>query len=155
MTDPMLKLLGDVVEPRPDGRDLRTRVEAAVLLAVDGTKLPAEIETALNGFMEQASEDRLRLVQRAVARSGLWAIGPVRFVTLVANLAADGHLELADAAQALAAVPRQERKHLSAAARHLLDVADAVVEDARDGVMEVEEDEVFREALRAFRTSNS
>lgn len=151
MTDPVLKLLGDVIAPYPDELDLRVRVDAVVRLAVEDAKLPTEIQTALNGLLEQASEERLRFVQQAVARARLWTVGPDRFVDLVAQLAANGHLTLAEAAQALAAVPRLERKQLSPAWQSLLEVADAVVEDARDRVMEIDDDTVFRDALRSLR----
>ena len=147
MTEQVLKLLGDVVAPFSIGADLRTRVDAAVALAVEDAGLPGEVEEALNGLMAEAQEARLREVQQAVVRSGVWQIGMARFVALVARLGAEGHLKITDAALALARLPHPERRRLCQAAQHLLDVADAVVEDARDGVMEIEDDETFRKAL--------
>lgn len=153
MTEQVLKLLGDVVAPFPSDGDLRARVDAAVALAVEDAGLPREVEAALNGLLEEASEARLRRVQQAVVRSGLWRVGTDRFVALVTRLATEGHLNLPDAARALADVPHSERRCLPQAAQHVLHVADAVVEDARDGVMEIEDDEIFREALRDLGAS--
>ena len=153
MTEHVLKLLGDVAAPITDGDDLRVRVDAAVALAVEDAGLPTEVEEALNGLMEEASEARLRGVQQAVVRSGLWQLGVGRFVALVARLAAEGHLKIPDAARALAHLPHLERRRLPQPAQHLVDVADAVVEDARDGVMEIEDDETFRKALGDLDTS--
>ena len=150
MTEPMLKLLGDVIAPYPGGLDLRARVDVAVAMAVEGMDLPAEIEAALNGFLGEAHEDKLRKVQQAVARAGLWKVGADRFVTLVAHLATQGMLEVPDAARALAGLPHVERRRLLPAARHLVSVADAVAEDAREGVMGIEDDDFFRDALRAL-----
>lgn len=153
MTEHVLKLLGEVVAPSATGGDLRARVDAAVALAVEDGGLPGEVEEALNGLMAEAQEARLRGVQQAVVRSGVWQIGVARFVALVARLAAEGHLKIPDAARALARLPHPERRRLPQAAQHLLDVADAVVEDACDGVMEIEDDETFRKALGDLDTS--
>lgn len=153
MTGQVLKLLGGVVAPSAPGGDLRAQVDAAVALAGEDAGFPREVDEALNGLMAEAQEARLRGVQQAVVRSGIWQIGVARFVALVARLAAEGHLQITDAARALACLPHAERRRLPQAAQHLLDVADAVVEDARDGVMEIEDDGTFRQALGDIDTS--
>lgn len=145
-----MKLLGDIIAHGSGSPDLHARFDTAMSMSVMNADLPASVDAALSGFLEAASEDRLRLLQLAVARSGLWTVGPERFVMLVAHLTVAGHLELPDAAGALCCIPVVERHQLSRAAQHLVDVADVVLHDARDGIMEIHDDEIFRDALRAF-----
>jgi len=148
MNESVLELLASVVAPHPGGLDLPARVEAAVATSLEENTLPSDVSAALDAFIEAGTEDRLRVLQQAVARSGLWTIGPEYFVALIARLTAERHLALPEAARALAAVPQTQRRRLDSSSKHLLDVADAVVEDARDGVMDIEADDTFWKALR-------
>jgi hypothetical protein len=148
MNEKGLKLLGDLVAPLEDVRDLPARSDAAIALVVEDAGLSSDVEAAINGFLEEPSEPRLRLVQVAVVRSGLWLIGARRFVDLASRLATDRHLTLAEAARALAGVPLAERKRLDRDQQEVLRIADVVLEDAQEGFIEIEDDELLLTALR-------
>lgn len=153
MTSTAMNLLGDVIAPYPGGLDLSARVDVAVALMVEDAELPLAVTEAIAGFLESATEDQLRRVQEAVVRSGLWMVGPDRFVCLLAQLTADRYLKLEEAARLLAGIPHVERRRLPPAAVHLIHVADAVVEDAKDGVMQIDDDQIFRDAVQGFLTT--
>jgi hypothetical protein len=117
-------------------------------LIIEEPELPPDVAKALDVFIERPSDEELRHVQEAVARAGMWGTGPELFVYIVAHLAADRRVALADAARTLAALPQLERRGLSPAASHLVEVADAVVEDSGEGLMEVDDDELFRDGVQ-------
>lgn len=150
MTSGTLALVADVVAPYPGGLELPRRTELAVKVLVEGEALPSRVLDAFERFVEQPSEDSLRSAQEAVARSGLFGIGSEQFVHLAARLLTDGRLTGADAASLLAALPHRQRKGLAQAAAHLVEVADAVAEDARDGIMEVDDDQLLRDAAASL-----
>jgi hypothetical protein len=150
MTSTTFQLLADVVAPYPGGRDLTERRKAAVRLIVEDETLPQAVSKTLDVFVQNANEEGLRRVQEAVARSKLLAIGSQRFVELVAQLMMTGQLTQTDGAALLSSVPYPERARLTGPAAHLVDVAAAVLEDARDGVMEVDEDQLLREAIASL-----
>jgi hypothetical protein len=118
------------------------------MLLMDDAEVPASISQVLGQFVECPDSEHLRAVQVATAGSGLWSVGPECFATLVAHLGAAGHLSLRESAAALAAIPIVERRSLRQITRHAIDVAEAVAEDAKDGVMQIDDDDVLREVLR-------
>jgi hypothetical protein len=147
MKSTAIGLVRELIAPYPGGLDPPARFDVALALMLDDAELPVEVAEAVAGFVESATEARLLRVQVAVAQSGLWTVGPDCFVALVARLTAGEYLKLEEAARLLAALPYVERESLSPAAVHLVEVADAVVEDAKDGVMEIDDDAIFRDAV--------
>jgi hypothetical protein len=147
MAEP-LSLLRDIVWPfEPQSVDARCAL--AVTLLGGDEQLPESVRNALVAFAQEAGAERLRDVQEAVARESLHNIGTDAFVPLTALLAMDGRLDMKTAAMILAEVPYDRREHLSRSFNRLLDVAGAVVEDVRDGVMDVDDDALFANALQA------
>jgi len=150
MNPSILRRLAEVIAPKVDGVDPKTRLDAAVAIAVEGSDLPPDLANALDEFLGAADDVALRRVQRAVAQSEVWAIGITSFVDLVARLTVEGDLGTEEAAHILSRLPHTERRHLSHAGQHVLDVADAVVEDEKDRVMRIGDDQIFRRALESL-----
>ena len=155
MTSTAMTLLGDLIAPRPGGLDISARIDIAVTLMVEDAELPLEVTSAIAGFLESATKDQLQRVQEAVARAGLWMVGSDCFVRLVASLTADRHLSSEEAARLLAIIPQIERRRLPPAAVHLIEVADAVIEDAKDGFMQIDDDHIFHEAVQSLLASST
>ena len=150
-----LKLLWDVVDPNLGACDFNLRIEAAIEIARNDATIPNAIEPALNALLAHSDEAHLSKLQTAVAQAGLWRIGPERFAALVTHLTIGNLLPLTDAARVLASIPYGERQGLPSQIQYLLDVADAVVEDFREGRMNPDEDDVLMAALRAIANVGS
>lgn len=129
---------------------LARRGELLLEILIDDVALPPPVVTGVDGFLSAPSAEALRALQRAVVRCGVWNTDMDAFVALVADLAAHGELNDVEAAHALASVPYPERDALRADAEELVAAADLVVEDKRDGFMEINDDDLFGAALRRF-----
>lgn len=153
MTGRALGLLSDIVAPILGDESIDARAQAALELLIEDDGLPRALDDALTGLVMSVNEESLRMVQKFVIGSGIWEIGVVRFVELVLRLVDGLWISIPEAAFALVQVPRLERLSLTAPAQRLLDLADAVVEDAREGVMQIEDDTEFSDAILQFDRS--
>jgi hypothetical protein len=144
VTAAQAQLLRDVVDPHQTSVD--RRAASAEKLLVDDESLPSGVVESLSTFI--GDTQRLADVQLAVVDARSWNIGVEFFAELVAHLALTVRaLSLAKAAGALSSIPFPERSNLSPDASRATDVADAVTEDASDGVMAVDDDDILRDAL--------
>lgn len=144
MTASQAQLLREIVDPRSSS-SVEAKQGAAEKLLVDDAGLPPGVVEALSSFFE--NPERIVDVQLALAKSRMWSIGPECFAQVVAQLTVAGRLAMAQAAGALGAIPNVQRAGLSSEASRAVDVADAVIEDAADGLMNVEDDDLLRNAL--------
>lgn len=144
MTALQADLLRQIADPRSTC-SIDAKLGAAEKLLVDDAGLPLQVVEALSSFFDDPS--RTVDVQLAVVGARMWDIGAECFAEVVAYLALTSRLAVAQAAGALGAIPVGQRAGLSSEASHAIDVADAVVEDASDGLMKVEDDDLLREAL--------
>ena len=141
----LMSLLGRIVDL--DESSPAFRLEVAIELAIESPELPRAVEAALNFLLASPDWASVDAVRRAVAEASFWQIGSERFVLVVADLARRGLIEEAGAASILAACPHPTRRGLSQDSLRLVEVADAVCEDAREGVMGIDEGSSFRKAL--------
>jgi hypothetical protein len=148
MTSKAIKLLLDIIAPYPGGPSLSERTHAAVALVVEDPDLPVELTQAIDAFLADQDVRRLHDVQRAAAVANLLAIGPRRYVDLVADLINRGQLTTEQGARLLVSIPYVERRWLPPSHLRLVEIADAVVEDAEDGVMAVDDDNLFAQAVQ-------
>lgn len=148
MNSILTKALSDIVAPYPGEPTLSARADAALTLAVDEPQLPRAVADAIGSFLACADMQRLLEVQKAVAQARLLGIGVSSHVHLVARLVNSGLLNNDEAASILAALPHVERRQLSPAFLYLVEIADAVVEDAKDAVMAVDDDRLFADAVQ-------
>ena len=155
MTPELQTSLRKAVVPFVAEKDFGGRLEAAMTLAVEGAELSPVVERALNSFLEQANEVNLRALQTAVISSGEVGIGAEPFVDLAVALIVHNLIEAGQAATALASLPYTTRAALSPEQEHIVQVADAVVEDAREGLLDVVDDNLLTEAARTCWASRS
>ena len=153
MTDNLLHLLAQLLSPLTEPAELASRVDTATSIVIEGDALPDALDRELNKFLQDPSVRNLTAMQLAAVRGGIWQVDPRLFVSLTLELTRTGILKASEAAHALTSIPRTERLKLAQGSQALLDIADAVVEDSRDNVMEIDDDATFSNALRAHKPS--
>ena len=128
----------------------RAVVDVAIELLVASDRASA-LDTAIAELAARPTEEQLRRVQVQLVTSAAWSVGVELFVSLVARLVSSGHLTEVQAARTIALVPRELLSTMSRRAEALFLVAECVIHDESDGVLEVDADEVWSQALAAFR----
>ena len=138
-------LLHMILTPSTEG--LQAIYDAAISALNDGLELAVPIRAALTRFASNPTAPGLEDLQLEVVRTMPWDLGPSTIVNVVARLTTSGRLSNLDAARILAATPYPRRPALFPEASNLVEVSDAVVEDFAEGIMGVDDDDLFRDAI--------
>jgi hypothetical protein len=153
MNERARELLSIVVAPRPVAASLAVRIEAAVAIVVEGTELPESLALAIDEVLSVGNADSVLAAQRAVLSAGPKWLRADRFVALVLYLFSEKEIRAPDAARVLAGLTYDDREACPQAMQQLLEVADAVVEDERDGVLQTIDDNAWADALGQFEVN--
>lgn len=126
------------------------RLECAVALLVDESELPRTVAEAVNRYVNDPSAAGSLVVASSIVHAGLWEVGVDGIVQRLAVAYKDGELTAAATAELLSLIPPSERQRLSVPARTLVETADLVIEDDREGWNRADSDDTFRDAVDAF-----